>query len=197
MTSNADDIDVGLSNLSDADFSLIQELCRTLQSKLASFHLCGGALPRDSSRKGELAMSSMGAIAIEARPGIGQSARRSPGAQDSCGARPRIQSVGYRDRPRTGTGGHDIPGGETLGGGNGTHLDRPVVLGEIATLLAQEVKNPLGAMLLNAKAALNWLSVEEPNLDEARQAIADIVESGRAARELIAMIGDLAQARAG
>ena len=123
-------------------------------------------------------MSSISAIAIEVRPGLGQSTRRPSGAQE-------------------GTGGYDMPSRATLGGADTARLDRLVVLGEIATLLAQEVKNPLGAMLLNAKAALNWLSVEQPNLDQARQAITDIVESGRVARELIAIIDSLARAQAG
>ena len=77
------------------------------------------------------------------------------------------------------------------------HLDRLAVLGEICSFFAHEVKNPLGAMLLNAKAALNWLGAEQPKLQEARQAIAEVVESAKLARDLITMIDSLAQAQAG
>jgi phospho-acceptor domain-containing protein len=140
-------------------------------------------------------MSSIGAITIDARPG--QSTGVPSGAKDVCTGWPKTGGHGHRGWAGSGPEGHGTPGGATLGGPDSTSLDRLAVLGEIATLLAHEVKNPLRAMLLNAKAALNWLSAEQANIQEAQQAIAAIVESGKLARELIAILDNLARAQAG
>ncbi|MBV8190953.1 MAG: HAMP domain-containing histidine kinase [Alphaproteobacteria bacterium] len=128
------------------------------------------------------------AIAIEGRLDVDRSARRAAGCQTLCTVWPKSASHGLRDMPATATGAHEFPSGVKACAASSAHLDRRAALGEIATLLAQEVKNPVGAMLLNAKAALNWLNGEQPNLNEARQAIADIIESGKVARDLINMI---------
>src|SRR6202035_5440373 len=54
-----------------------------------------------------------------------------------------------------------------------------------------EVKQPIHATVTNAEAALQWLGARPPDLEEVRQALGDIVESGHRAAEVIDRIGSL------
>lgn len=66
-----------------------------------------------------------------------------------------------------------------------THVSRAATMGELAASLAHELNQPLAAILHNAEAIQSLLAVENPDLDEVRAAIADIVEDDGRAGEII------------
>jgi signal transduction histidine kinase len=55
----------------------------------------------------------------------------------------------------------------------------------VSTSIAHEVKQPLGAIVTNGYAALNWLKRREPDLDAIKEALQDIVADGRRAGHVI------------
>ncbi|HLA28746.1 MAG TPA: PAS domain-containing protein [Syntrophales bacterium] len=62
---------------------------------------------------------------------------------------------------------------------------RLATVGEFAASIAHEVQQPLAAILNNARAAQNFLSLETPAVDEARDALKDIMDDDRRASEVI------------
>jgi PAS domain S-box-containing protein len=68
---------------------------------------------------------------------------------------------------------------------------RVSIVGELTASIAHEVNQPLGAIVTNAEAALNWLSDDTPNLEEAREALQRIVREGTRASEVVARIRSL------
>jgi PAS domain S-box-containing protein len=71
------------------------------------------------------------------------------------------------------------------------HVDRVAALGELAASIAHEVNQPLAAIVGNADLCLNWLASERPNLEEAREALADILQDGNRASQVLARIRTL------
>jgi PAS domain S-box-containing protein len=60
---------------------------------------------------------------------------------------------------------------------------RIATMGELTASIAHEINQPLAAVATNASASLRWLAVQPPNLDEARQAMANAMnEANRASR---------------
>ena len=68
------------------------------------------------------------------------------------------------------------------------HIDRVSMMGELAASIAHEINQPLAGIVSNGGACLRWLTGEEPNLEEAREAVRDIVRDGKRAGEIIARI---------
>lgn len=66
-----------------------------------------------------------------------------------------------------------------------THVSRAATMGELAASLAHELNQPLAAILHNAEAIQSLLAVDNPDLDEIRAAIAEIVEDDGRAGEII------------
>ena len=66
-----------------------------------------------------------------------------------------------------------------------THLTRVAVLGQLSGALAHELNQPLTAILSNAQAAQRFLMREEPDLDELRDILKDIVADDKRAGEVI------------
>ncbi len=64
-------------------------------------------------------------------------------------------------------------------------------MGELAASIAHEVNQPLGAIVGNADICLRWLKGDQPNLQQLREALEDIVSDGRRASEVIARIRSL------
>lgn len=64
-------------------------------------------------------------------------------------------------------------------------LDRISRMGQLTAMLAHEVNQPLAATLCNAQAAVKLLALTPPDVDEARSALADIVENARSAGAVI------------
>jgi C4-dicarboxylate-specific signal transduction histidine kinase len=68
------------------------------------------------------------------------------------------------------------------------HAHRLTMMGHLTTSIAHEVTQPIAAMAINAQAALRWLTVQRPDLEEVRQALARIVHHGKRASEVIGRI---------
>jgi signal transduction histidine kinase len=66
-----------------------------------------------------------------------------------------------------------------------------MTMGELAASIAHEVNQPLGAIVGNADICLNWLANGRPDLDQLREALADISNDGHRASEVIARIRSL------
>jgi len=71
------------------------------------------------------------------------------------------------------------------------HVARASIVGELTASIAHEVNQPLGAIVANAEAGLNWLCHDSPNLDEAREALQRIIRDGSRASEVVARIRSL------
>ena len=71
------------------------------------------------------------------------------------------------------------------------HVARVTTLGELTASIAHEVNQPIAAAMLNAQTALRWLAAQPPDLEEANQALARIVEAGNRAGNVIGRIRDL------
>jgi PAS domain S-box-containing protein len=65
------------------------------------------------------------------------------------------------------------------------HLSRVTLLTELSGSLSHELNQPLAAILSNAQAALRFLGQDDPNLDEARDILKDIVDEDKRAGEVI------------
>ena len=70
------------------------------------------------------------------------------------------------------------------------HMNRLSILGEQAASLAHEVKQPIAAARNNARAALNFLDRQPPNLDEVREALGCVVGDADRAGDIIDRIRD-------
>ncbi len=64
-------------------------------------------------------------------------------------------------------------------------VSRAMMMGEVTASLAHELNQPLGAILSNAQAAIRLLAARRPDLDEVKDALADIVRDDRRAVEII------------
>jgi PAS domain S-box-containing protein len=65
------------------------------------------------------------------------------------------------------------------------HVSRVATMGELATSMAHELNQPLSAIVSNAQAAMRFLAAENPDPDEARDALADIADDARRAGDVI------------
>jgi PAS domain S-box-containing protein len=71
------------------------------------------------------------------------------------------------------------------------HVTRVTTLGELTASIAHEVKQPIGATVTNAQAALRFLGAEAVDANELREILRDIVKDGNRAGEVISRISDL------
>ncbi|HEV2327905.1 MAG TPA: ATP-binding protein [Verrucomicrobiae bacterium] len=76
-----------------------------------------------------------------------------------------------------------------------TRVARMTIMGELAASIAHEVNQPLAAVVTNANAALRWLALSPPNLDEARAAVHRIASDGNRASEVIKRVRALIKKR--
>ena len=65
------------------------------------------------------------------------------------------------------------------------HMSRVTTMGELAASIAHEVNQPLSAIVANGNACLRWLGRDEPDLDEACDAVTRIVKEANRASEVI------------
>jgi PAS domain S-box-containing protein len=68
------------------------------------------------------------------------------------------------------------------------HVSRLTMLGELASSIAHEVSQPLGAMITSAGACARWLAAAPPHIAEAKAALDNIAADGKRARDVIARI---------
>ena len=72
------------------------------------------------------------------------------------------------------------------------HASRVSIVGQLAASIAHEVSQPIASNVNNARAALNFLNRQTTDdLDEARQALACIINEGKRAGQIIDRIRDL------
>jgi len=71
------------------------------------------------------------------------------------------------------------------------HVNRVTTMGELAASIAHETNQPITAAVTNAQAALRWLSSRPPDLEEARQALDQIVQNGKRAGDVMERIRTL------
>jgi PAS domain S-box-containing protein len=64
-------------------------------------------------------------------------------------------------------------------------VSRIASLGELSAALAHQINQPLTAILSNAQTAARYLSKNQPNLDEVRETVADIIEDDKRASDII------------
>jgi PAS domain S-box-containing protein len=65
------------------------------------------------------------------------------------------------------------------------HANRVATMGQLTATIAHEVIQPIAATVTNAQAALQWLKAGSSNLEEVRQVLAEIVDDGVRAVEVI------------
>jgi len=73
------------------------------------------------------------------------------------------------------------------------HLSRVTTVGELVTSIAHEVNQPIAAVVTNGNAASRWLAQHPPNLDEARDALENIVRDATRAGDVIGRIRTMVQ----
>jgi signal transduction histidine kinase/ligand-binding sensor domain-containing protein len=66
-----------------------------------------------------------------------------------------------------------------------THANRVSSMGELTASLAHEINQPIAAAITDANTCLRWLSRDQPDLEEAREAASRILQDGRRAGEIV------------
>ncbi len=64
-------------------------------------------------------------------------------------------------------------------------VTRMSAMGALAASISHEVNQPLAAVVTNADACMMWLSIDPPNLEEARAAVDSIAQQGTRASEVV------------
>jgi PAS domain S-box-containing protein len=67
-------------------------------------------------------------------------------------------------------------------------INRVTTMGELTASLAHEIIQPIAGAIANANACRRWLERDEPDLGQARSAVANIVRDGQRAAQIIARI---------
>jgi predicted ATPase/signal transduction histidine kinase/GAF domain-containing protein len=70
---------------------------------------------------------------------------------------------------------------------------RLTAMGELAGSIVHEINQPLAAMMANAETCLLWLDRDQPNLGEARQAVARLWQDSRRAADVVKGLRALAR----
>ena len=65
------------------------------------------------------------------------------------------------------------------------HINRVNIMGEMASALAHEIKQPIAASITSANACLRWLAHDPPDLERARAAASRIEQDGNRAADVI------------
>jgi PAS domain S-box-containing protein len=71
------------------------------------------------------------------------------------------------------------------------HANRVATMGQLSASITHEVKQPIGAAIADAQAALHFLARRPPELEEVREALEAIVETGHRAGEIVDRIRGL------
>jgi PAS domain S-box-containing protein len=68
------------------------------------------------------------------------------------------------------------------------HLARITTMGELASSIAHEINQPIGAIAMNGDVAVSWLDQDPPNIKGAREALQCIVRDANRAAQVIERI---------
>jgi len=71
------------------------------------------------------------------------------------------------------------------------HLSRVTTMGELASSIAHEINQPIGAIATNGSAAVRWLGQTPPNVEGAEEALDCIVRDANRAADVIGRIRTL------
>jgi len=66
-----------------------------------------------------------------------------------------------------------------------SRVSRLTALGEFAASIAHEVRQPLTAIIINARICLRWLTSPNPDVEEVKAGLLDVVTAGQRAEEVI------------
>lgn len=69
------------------------------------------------------------------------------------------------------------------------HVSRVTTMGELTASLAHEIKQPMTAAVTNAQTCLRWLTRDDPDVAEAREAASRMVKDTAQAVDIISRIG--------
>jgi len=67
-------------------------------------------------------------------------------------------------------------------------VSRVTALGELAASIAHEINQPLGAIIADANACLNWMTADRPDLVNMRESLRAIVKDGERAAQVLTRI---------
>jgi PAS domain S-box-containing protein len=73
------------------------------------------------------------------------------------------------------------------------HVTRLTTLGEVSASIAHEINQPLAAIVNNATACLGLLSDRQPNLDEVRAALTDVVNDAERASAIVERVRQMSR----
>jgi len=73
------------------------------------------------------------------------------------------------------------------------HVSRLTTMGELTASIAHEVNQPLTAVVNNANASISLLPESTPNLEEVREALAEIIDDANRASDVITRVRQLAK----
>jgi PAS domain S-box-containing protein len=68
------------------------------------------------------------------------------------------------------------------------HVSRVTTMGELTASLAHEVNQPIAAAVTDAKTCLRWLTRDQPDLEEAREAASRMIKDATRAADIISRI---------
>jgi signal transduction histidine kinase len=58
-------------------------------------------------------------------------------------------------------------------------------VGSLAASMVHDIRQPLNAILMNAKACLRWLDRPDPDVAEIRAALTDVIDAGQRADQIV------------
>ncbi|HEY1936848.1 MAG TPA: ATP-binding protein [Candidatus Angelobacter sp.] len=68
------------------------------------------------------------------------------------------------------------------------HVSRVTTMGELSASLAHEIKQPIAAAVTDANTCLRWLTRDQPDLQEAREAALRVVKDATRASEIVSRV---------
>jgi C4-dicarboxylate-specific signal transduction histidine kinase len=71
------------------------------------------------------------------------------------------------------------------------HINRATTMGELTASLAHEINQPIAAAVTDARTCLRWLAREQPDLGEARESAARMVNAVTRAADIISRLRQL------
>jgi PAS domain S-box-containing protein len=73
--------------------------------------------------------------------------------------------------------------------GDLAHVSRMTTIGELTASVAHEVNQPIAAAVIDANTCLRWLTRDQPDLEEAREAASRMAKDATRAADIISRIG--------
>ena len=73
------------------------------------------------------------------------------------------------------------------------HASRMTTMGELTATLAHEVNQPITAAITGASTCVRWITRDDPDLEEAREAALGVVRDANRAAEIISRIRSMSK----